>query len=259
MTDSTRMTLLNAAGPIMARLPQTGRDRPGLTGKGQESARLSASVPSTAEEVAQVLARDGVARDGLRRGIINVRALARWMIATHGWAASEEAVLSALRRSPWTTAPPDPNLKKILQTSHINTTSNVASVMLRGGLSTLPLSAPLARLLKEEPAQFLRLAVSNDNARLVVHGDQLPKVKRALEGMIDEVREGLTEISINQTRESLNAPGVVAYIVGALSFQGINFFGIIRHKLALQLLVNEADTARALHALGGVLGPRGAK
>jgi hypothetical protein len=226
-------------------------------GKTKDSAWPCGSVSSTAEQVAQILSRDGVAREGLRRGIINVRALARWMIATHGWAASEEAVLSALRRNPQTIAPPDPNLKRILQTSHIDTTSNVCSVMLKGGLGTLPLGAPLSRLLKAENAQVFRLILSNDNARLVVHSDQLPAVKRALSGMIDEVREGLTEISINQTKESLGAPGVVAYIVGALSFQGINFFGIVRHKLALQLLVNEGDTARALHALGGVIGPKG--
>lgn len=215
-------------------------------------------MSSTAEQVAQILARDGVAREGLRRGIINVRALARWMIATSGWAASEEAVLSALRRSPWTVSPPDPNLKRILKTSHINTTSNVCSVMLRGGLNTIPLAVPLIKLLKAENPQFLRVIVSNDNARLVISGEQMPFIKRLLGDLIEDVREGLTEISITQTKESLNAPGVVAYIVGALSFQDINFVGIVRHKGALQLLVNEADASRALFALGGVLGPRGA-
>lgn len=229
---------------------------PGVKAKSRPGA---ARRVSTADQVAQVLARDSVAREGLRRGILNARALARWMIASHGWTASEEAVLSALRRGRWTASPPDPNLRRILQHSHINTTSNVCSVMLRGGLSTAPLAAALARLLKAEWGASLRVVASADNARLVVPAERLPAVRRALGGLVEDVREGLTEVSIVQSQESLNTPGVVAYVVGALAFQGINFFGIVRHRLALQLLVAEPDTAQALAALGGVLGPRGAR
>lgn len=223
-------------------------------GKAKNGHGLTRFMASMAERVAQVVTRDAVAREGLRRGIINVRALARWIIETHGWTASEEAVLSALRRNPSALPSPDAHLKKILQSSHVNTTSNVCSVMLKGGLNSPALSAALTKLLKAEPTQFLRVIVSNDNARLVIQSDQLPAVKKALDGFVDEVTEGLTEISINQTLESLNAPGVVAHLVGALSFQGINFLGIVRHKLALQLLINEGDTARALHALSGFVG-----
>lgn len=51
-----------------------------------------------AKEVDVALGQDPVAREALQRGIVNLRALSRWLIRTRGWNASEEAVLSALRR-----------------------------------------------------------------------------------------------------------------------------------------------------------------
>ena len=214
-------------------------------------------MASTAEQVARILSRDAVVREGLRRGIINTRALARWMISTQGWPASEEAVLSALRRSPWAKPPPETTaaLRRILQSSHIDTTSDVCSVMLHGGLADPRVRSVLARLVKGEPRPFVRVVASEGSARLVVHRDDLPELKRIVPAdAIDDLRKGLAEISIRQTKESLGLPGVVASIVGALSFQGINFLGIVRHKDALQFLVDEQDASRALAALTGLVG-----
>lgn len=55
-------------------------------------------MPSTAEEVAEHLAQDPILEEVLARGILNLRRASRWMIEQEGWDASEEAVVSALRR-----------------------------------------------------------------------------------------------------------------------------------------------------------------
>ncbi|HLE46754.1 MAG TPA: hypothetical protein VI818_00540, partial [Candidatus Thermoplasmatota archaeon] len=50
------------------------------------------------KQVQQVFERDGVVNEAVARGIVNYRALARWIMEVTGVEASEDAVLSAIRR-----------------------------------------------------------------------------------------------------------------------------------------------------------------
>lgn len=50
------------------------------------------------EEVERYIQTDLALHDALSRGFLNVRRAARWLIDTHRWDATEEAVVSALRR-----------------------------------------------------------------------------------------------------------------------------------------------------------------
>lgn len=55
-------------------------------------------MATTVEAVNYHLETDPAVADALRRGLINLRRTARWMIDEYGWPATEEAVVSALRR-----------------------------------------------------------------------------------------------------------------------------------------------------------------
>lgn len=55
-------------------------------------------MSSTTERVHRHLESDPTLRDGLTRGVLNLRRTARWLLDERGWDATEEAVVSALRR-----------------------------------------------------------------------------------------------------------------------------------------------------------------
>lgn len=55
-------------------------------------------MPSIALSVSRYLDEDLILREVLDRGILNLRRAARWLIEREGWDATEEAVVSALRR-----------------------------------------------------------------------------------------------------------------------------------------------------------------
>ncbi|HUI86557.1 MAG TPA: hypothetical protein VLY21_05345, partial [Nitrososphaerales archaeon] len=60
---------------------------------------MSDKTQSAGELVRKVVERDGVVRNGLARGLVNHRALARWIQSTSD-GASFDAILSAIRRYP---------------------------------------------------------------------------------------------------------------------------------------------------------------
>lgn len=55
-------------------------------------------MTTTVEAVRRHLEEDPALVDVLLRDLVNLRRTARWLIADHGWDATEEAVVSALRR-----------------------------------------------------------------------------------------------------------------------------------------------------------------
>lgn len=55
-------------------------------------------MTTTVEAVNYHLETDPAVADALRRGLINLRRTARWILEEYGWDATEEAVVSALRR-----------------------------------------------------------------------------------------------------------------------------------------------------------------
>ncbi|HYB66890.1 MAG TPA: hypothetical protein VEC43_01065, partial [Candidatus Acidoferrales bacterium] len=63
-------------------------------------ANTSSSEQSTGEVVRQFIERDAVLKNGLARGLINARALARYIQVETRERYSFEAILSAIRRYP---------------------------------------------------------------------------------------------------------------------------------------------------------------
>lgn len=55
-------------------------------------------MPSTTEQVTRHIEGDFVIRDALSREVLNLRRASRWIIEHNDWEATEEAVVSALRR-----------------------------------------------------------------------------------------------------------------------------------------------------------------
>lgn len=88
-------------------------------------------MPSTTERVHNYLEKDPTLQDGLARGVLSLRQTARWLLTETGWDATEEAVVSALRRH---TANPDALTlamgRQLLSKAHVNVRSGLALVTL---------------------------------------------------------------------------------------------------------------------------------
>lgn len=60
--------------------------------------RVGGALVSVSDRVRRHLETDLVMVAGLARGILSYRRTARWLLDVHGWDATEEAIVSALRR-----------------------------------------------------------------------------------------------------------------------------------------------------------------
>lgn len=88
-------------------------------------------MPSTTDRVHNYLESDPTLQDGLDRGVLNLRRTARWLLAETEWEATEEAVVSALRRH---TSGPDAQTvamgRRLLTEAHVGVQSGLALVTL---------------------------------------------------------------------------------------------------------------------------------
>lgn len=88
-------------------------------------------MPSTTEQVHNYLESDPTLQDGLDRGVLSLRQTARWLLSETGWDATEEAVVSALRRH---TIDPDAITvamgRQLLSEAHVDVRSGLALVTL---------------------------------------------------------------------------------------------------------------------------------
>lgn len=182
---------------------------------------------SIAERVAALLDGDSVVQEALRRGIVNRRALARWMIDSHGWEASEEAVVSAIRR--YGDAIDDSVHREAMDPfpdAQLSMHGNMSLLVLRRG-------APKASRL----ASLFDLELENGGAIRVIQAGE------ALTVIVDEANRGRVEDTLGTSRikcslspatelhvtfpcSTLETPGVLSMILNRLASRRINVLGV---------------------------------
>lgn len=180
-------------------------------------------MTTTVEEVRRHLQRDPALADILIRGIANLRRTARWLINEHGWDATEEAVVSGLRRyADKHSVPPLWADRAQLEATRVG---------LRTGLALLSVdrSFELHEAMKGVwsaigPFDCTAVLPGRRHLRLVVDRFDLDDVRDALpRRSVDEIVAPLSAVELHlPRREHVDCEmGVLTHVVGVLVHQGI--------------------------------------
>lgn len=206
------------------------------------------------DEVAAHLSHDVIVQEALARGIVNRRALARWLI-DNGVPGSEEAVLSAIRRHAETGN--GTRLKpayELLSGAHLNIRSGMCVILLD--------KRPTVQ--KELPRLFEAVDYSKGEALRVIHGkrsikvildemNQEPVVDMVPDHHVQEVLEGLAEVHLVADNGPLDVPGVFGLISTTLGLAGINIVEIVCGSPEVVIVVQGQKALQAYEKLDALV------
>lgn len=212
-------------------------------------------MSTVAEMVDQRLSRDGVLREALRRDVVNLRALARWLIATYDWDASEEAVLSALRRRTEDLGPdPLADARRVYSQAHLNLRSQVALVILVKDPRVEGQLAEVVDAVDYGMGETLRVIRSQRAIKLITDETNLDPVLDLLaEDLVDEVLRGVAEIEAIHPPASLRTPGMLALLTEALAYQEINILELVTGVTEHLVVVAEDDAMTTYQAMDDLI------
>lgn len=203
------------------------------------------------EAVHDHLDSDDAAREMLAREVVNLRALARWLVDTNGWEASEEAVVSALRRYDQLPTDVAREQQALLADATLDTRSGRRGVLLVNGPK---LRRSLSGVLEElAGAGGGRLQVVEHEAGTTVIVDDA-RVDDVLERLGDEVVEAvseeLTELHVAFTvPEGGSATGVLGRLATILAVRDVDIVHAVGSGGEISFLVDDGEALRAYQAL----------
>jgi len=216
---------------------------------------------STAEIVREAIERDGSIKIGLARGLINARALARYIQEATLERYTFEALLSAIRRYPIQESA-DMRVKVGKAIRKLSMKNQVSVILLRNHPDLEPVIAKFTGELDHATGETLRVISTPKVVKLEIDSGNVEKLisklqKRDLLWRLDN----LSEIAVETSRITYT-PGVLAALLTELAMNGVNILeisGVGPRSLSLDsdegsistdfIMVEEKDGLKAYEAL----------
>jgi len=204
--------------------------------------------------VRETIERDGVVRQGLVRGLINVRALAREIQSRAGPDTSFDALLGAIRRYSLERST-ERRRDTGLGILKISLRNRVAILSFRNRADLRPVVARFVGETSRSREEMLRVATSPDAVSVTFDEGRLKDLE-ALVPKSDVLRRwsDLAEIKIEGLLDIEKAHGFLAVITAELSMNEVN---IVQMSTVgpgyVIILVREEDATRAYQALSSLV------
>ncbi len=199
--------------------------------------------------VEDLIQTDPVIKKGLQRGIINSRALARYILDVAGVDSTFDAILGIVRRYPMPHGESS-NDSQVLRECELSLRDKLAELQVEYHQETMYQIAEFASNLKTLRGGKLKLVVGMGLIRVITDQSALDALRKTLRPR-DEIAytTNLTEISVHLAPASRATVGLVAKITMEFALNDINLEGMMGGASEVNLLVAEPDAPRALEAL----------
>jgi hypothetical protein len=208
------------------------------------------------ELVREVIERDGVIRNGLARGLVNHRALARWIQDSSPAEASFDALLSAIRRYPLqrSTARRQFTGGMILKLSLKN---RVVVISLRNEKEVQKVIARFSEEVNYANGETFRVVTSMEAVSVTLDSKNAGKLEaRVSKSQVLRKLDNLAEVLVTLEPDAEKVSGVISTIASELAINDVN----IRQLTSVGpgrviILVDDSDALgayRSLEALGAL-------
>ena len=199
-------------------------------------------------EIWKLIDTDPSLRYDLERGLLNIRAVARYF-SESGIVASEDAIISAIRRYPRENKVKDYNktVLKLLSKSTISTRSNIVNIAVSKGNHLKEVLPRIFSIINFEKGETLRITQGEENIRIIVDQKNFERVLEVLpKKEILEIRKDLAEINIHLPNEVAQTRGLGAYIFNELLRHDILLYEVMTCLPEFMLFVQN-DQALKTH------------
>ena len=207
--------------------------------------------------VERILESDPVIKEGLKRKIINSRALARYILEEDGIDSTQDAVLGIIRRYPLEHED-STSLRKVFKNCEIAMRTKMADLAVENGPDIMTKIAEFAGSIRTTKGESLRIVVGLQSIRVIADQKALESFRKTFRpNEVIDYSEDLAEISVLLPPEAMSAKGIIAKIATELALNGVNLLGIWCCTPEDIMLVTEDDAARALETLQRLLREEG--
>lgn len=205
---------------------------------------------SLPRRVQAIFDADGVLHEVIRRGLVNYRALARWMIATHDLAGTEDAVLSAirrLRRNP--NFDPFRSARSLLSQCHLNVRSRVCQILVAKTDDVRRRIPQMVQFVDFSKGEMLYFTWGEAGLKVLIDESNLGAVQNLFGNAVKGALKRLSAVTVVEPEAGLNTPGVLALMSETLALRGINVIDAVYGFPDYTFFVKDADAMRAYEAL----------
>lgn len=213
--------------------------------------KRSDSARSTSDAVRDVIERDGVLKEGLSRGLINVRALARYIQKATPEEHSFEALVSAVRRYPVKASAAEYRaIGKLIR--KLTLKNEIVAVTVRSSPDVPGWLAKFSGAVDYGRGETFRVVSGAESVSIVIDSHNVSKLKDVIpRSEIVRVLPDLSEIVIILSDEALRRVGVGATIFTELAINRVNFLYVLSYgpPHAFAVIVDRDDAMAAYRAL----------
>jgi len=203
-------------------------------------------------EVWKILDNNPSIRTEMNRGLINISALARYIINEKKLNASIDAVISAIRRYELDkNGDIFNNAYKILgHTVNISTKSNLAEISLIKDDDVQQLLPKLFDIIKYIRGDVLRVTQANESIRLLIDEKNMENVLKLFpKNKIISKEKDLAEVNIYIHPKMQTTPGILATIANELALHKINIVEFMTCPPEMICVVKKDDLIKASNVL----------
>lgn len=210
-------------------------------------------MAETRRRVEHIIESNLVIKKGLEWGIVNTRALARYIENNEGVDSTRDSILGVIRRYPVSGRKPV-DARHIFGGCELSLRNKIAELEVQYHEETMYQVAEFASNLKTVRGENVKLTVGMGLIRVIADQTALDTFSKTLRPReITDYSRSLTEITVHLPPAAHKTKGVVARVTMELALNDINLVGIVDTRAELSLLVAETDAPRALESLQRML------
>ena len=198
------------------------------------------------QTVWKILAGDLAVQKDFARDIVNVRALAKYIIKTHNLRASLDSVISAVRRFESTNnfETNEEELMHIFRDSVIGTKNNIACVTIDLRPQDL-----FSKISNNKLFPF-KVTTGSDETKIFVEQPHLEKVKKWINKEdILQIDNNLSELHVVVSEKATHTKGFLARMANELTLAHINIHELLICPPEFILYVKEKDIVKSHEAI----------
>jgi len=209
-------------------------------------------MKNTVGEVWKFLDNNPCIKRDLEKGLINSRALAKYIIKSQEMDATLDAVISAIRR--YEVGKRDDiflNARKLIsQTINLSTRSGLAEISLIKDDDIQRAIPELFDVIEYSRGEVLRIIQATESIKLIVDIKNLENIKPVFpKNKIINIDKNLAEINMHMAPKMIVTYGILAVLANELAINSVNILEVMTCLPEMLLFVKEEDILKAYQVL----------
>lgn len=195
------------------------------------------------QQVWLILQKDLAVQKDMVRGLINVRALAKYLSETYNITAGIDAVISAIRRFEGQNQfeKDEKELAEIFKDGIVSTKNNMCCMTLN-----LKFKKTVQRMGEISHMPDCKIVTGENAVKIIVDNPDFPHLKKLFSNdEIKKIEKDISEIAVVVSPQAIKTKGVMARIANEIALANINIIELLVCPPEFLIYVKEKDIVRA--------------